>query len=108
MDWDISWFSLETNWCWLPTRWPALKADLLYNPRWLYLWAIGSDFFGRIAWIYKLSSHLKHWKVATFSVALVEVFRRFQWVFLRIECGLRKLPSHRWLESDGLLDMHFK
>ena len=108
MDWDISWFSAETNWCWLPSRWPALKADLLYSPRWLYLWAMGSNLFGRVAWIYKLSSHLKHWKVVTFSVALVEVFRRFQWVFLRIECGLRKLQSHRWLESEGLMDMHFR
>eukprot|EP00803_Ostreobium_quekettii_P001984 evm.model.scf_256EXC.3 EVM.evm.TU.scf_256EXC.3 scf_256EXC:19300-20154(+) len=98
MDWDISWFRDGKGWPW-PARKPVLKSDLLYSPIWLYYWAMASNLFGRMAWIYKLSSHLKHSRAITFSVALVEVFRRFQWVFLRVECGLRKLQTPKWLES---------
>lgn len=91
MDWDISWFSQGqgNHGC---GRFPVLKSDLLY-PKIFYFWAILSNLFIRVLWIYKLSSHLRFSKGISFLVSFLEVIRRHQWVFIRVECGLRK--SHK-------------
>ncbi|GMH43680.1 hypothetical protein BSKO_11602 [Bryopsis sp. KO-2023] len=92
MDWDVPWFSQ----CGKATggflKSPTLKTDAMYTAS-FYKWAIGSNFFMRIAWIYKLSSHLRYNKNVNFLVAVIEVCRRFQWVFIRVECGLNKLQD---------------
>lgn len=88
MDWDISWFSQGqgNRRC---LRAPHIKSDSLY-PKSFYTWAISSNLLIRVLWIYKLSSHLRFSKGISFLVAFLEVLRRHQWVYIRVECGLRK------------------
>jgi hypothetical protein len=44
-----------------------------------------SNFMLRIAWTYKLSSHLRHNQMMSTAVAVLEMLRRTQWMFLRVE-----------------------
>eukprot|EP00210_Caulerpa_lentillifera_P008793 g8389.t1 len=89
MDWDISWFrswkqSSIVSWL------PSLRSDALYSPQWVYAFALVSNFIIRVAWIYKLSLHLPYTQEIHLLVALLEVYRRCQWIFIRLENGLRK------------------
>lgn len=56
-----------------------------------YYWLIASNLALRISWTYKLSSHLRHLRWLVLSISLLEVFRRFQWAFVRLEHELRKI-----------------
>lgn len=47
--------------------------------------ALLSNFMLRIAWTYKLSSHLRHNQMMSTAVAVLEMLRRTQWIFLRVE-----------------------
>ena len=44
-----------------------------------------SDAVLRGTWTYKLSSHLRHNEALVFGMAALEVLRRFQWSFFRVE-----------------------
>lgn len=73
-----------------PARYPGLRDELLYTPHarrglLLYYWAVVSNFMLRIAWTYKLSSHLRHNQMMSTAVAVLEMLRRTQWMFLRVE-----------------------
>ena len=47
----------------------------------------------RGAWTYKLSAHLRHNFKTVFFFSLLEMLRRFQWIFFRVEIAALKLSS---------------
>jgi hypothetical protein len=59
----------------------------------VYFWVIGSNLVMRCTWTYKLSAHLRHNYLTVFGITALEIFRRFQWVFFRVENELNKMNS---------------
>ncbi|CAN1220330.1 SPX and EXS domain-containing protein 1 [Linum perenne] len=67
-----------------------------YHPRLgleVYFWVIGSNLILRCTWTYKLSAHLRHNYLTVFAITALEIFRRFQWVFFRVENEWNKMSS---------------
>lgn len=96
-DWEISWFSQMGPGASQQRRLvpaPVLRGQLLYR-RPFYLYLMASNLALRLSWAYKLSPHLRDHHVVVFLVALAEAFRRFQWLFVRIEVELRKIQAYR-------------
>lgn len=84
-DWDMKLFTAASRSGWL-------KQDVRLSPDDApYLWLIGSNLLLRISWTYKLSSHLRHLHGFVLAVTLLEIYRRFQWAFVRLENELRKV-----------------
>lgn len=75
---------------WMGLKKPILKDKLQYS-RLFYLYLMVSNLGLRLAWTYKLSPHLRQNLLTVLIFTLLEVFRRFQWIFVRIEVELRKL-----------------
>ncbi|RVW68446.1 hypothetical protein CK203_058372 [Vitis vinifera] len=74
----------------------SLLSNLLYGRRWVsnvYFWVIGSNLVLRCTWTYKLSAHLRHNYLTVFTITALEIFRRFQWVFFRVENEWNKMNS---------------
>lgn len=59
----------------------------------IYYWSIGSNMVLRGAWTYKLSAHLRHNFKTVFFFSFLEMLRRFQWVFFRVEIAAIKLSN---------------
>ncbi|KAL7753440.1 Xenotropic and polytropic retrovirus receptor 1 [Sorochytrium milnesiophthora] len=82
--WDIimDWGFLQPN-----SQNPLLRNHLSYSPRALYYQALVTNLLFRITWILVISPG--HWgdyaPLVSFGTALIEVLRRFQWIFLRAE-----------------------
>lgn len=60
----------------------------LIFPAWFYQLAILLDLLLRFFWSLKLSSHLHHvieWQGGVFSMELLEIIRRWVWIFFRVE-----------------------
>ncbi|KAJ6683498.1 hypothetical protein OIU85_007209 [Salix viminalis] len=87
-DWDLSSFSRIFK-----SNKPSLCSHLLYGRQWVLFWVIGSNFILRLAWTYKLSAHLRHNYLTVFTITALEMFRRFQWVFFRVENEWNKMSS---------------
>ncbi|PRQ57780.1 hypothetical protein RchiOBHm_Chr1g0352051 [Rosa chinensis] len=85
-DWDLSGFTRIFKF----SR-PSLVSYLLYGQKWVYFWAIGSNLILRCAWTYKFSAHLRHNYMAVFAITALEILRRFQWVFFRVENEWNKI-----------------
>ena len=45
----------------------------------------------RCAWTYKFSAHLRHNYMTVFVITALEILRRFQWIFFRVENELNKI-----------------
>eukprot|EP00955_Chlamydomonas_euryale_P099950 365252-Chlamydomonas_euryale.AAC.37 len=72
-------------------RWlPGLRANAAFQVPW-YVWACISNLVLRLSWTYRLVGNIEASAVAALAVAVFEVFRRYQWAFIRIETELRKL-----------------
>lgn len=87
-DWDLSVFTRIFKF-----GKPNLCSYLFYGRRWVYFWVIGSNLILRCAWTYKLSAHLRHNYLTVFTITALEMFRRFQWVFFRVENEWNKMTS---------------
>ncbi|MED6172104.1 hypothetical protein PIB30_047069 [Stylosanthes scabra] len=85
-DWDLSGFSRIFKF----NRQSAVS-NMIYGRQWLYFWMIGSNFILRGSWTYKLSAHLRHNYLTVFAITLLEMFRRFQWIFFRVEKEWNKM-----------------
>ncbi|XP_057544318.1 uncharacterized protein LOC130823631 isoform X2 [Amaranthus tricolor] len=97
-DWDMSCFTRIFKF-----GKPHICSYLLYGRKWVYCWVIGSNLILRCTWTYKLSAHLRHNYLTVFTITALEIFRRFQWVFFRVENEWNKMnaKSHIQLsESD--------
>ena len=85
--WDI-----KKDWCFLEknSKVPFLRSQLAYKPVYYYI-IIVLNLFLRLSWVLSISPHL----VSTFSLdwngnlifflAVLEIFRRFLWNFIRVE-----------------------
>eukprot|EP00250_Pteridium_aquilinum_P010316 c19293_g1_i1 orf=582-1868(-) len=85
-DWDLNFFSSLCN-----AKYPLLRPNLLYSYHWVYYGAIGSNLLLRWAWTYKLSAHLRHNYITVFLMTALEILRRFQWIFFRVESEWNKM-----------------
>uniref|UniRef100_A0A803MV69 EXS domain-containing protein n=1 Tax=Chenopodium quinoa TaxID=63459 RepID=A0A803MV69_CHEQI len=97
-DWDMSCFTRIFKF-----GRPHICSYLLHGRTWVYCWVIGSNLIMRCTWTYKLSAHLRHNYLTVFAITALEIFRRFQWVFFRVENEWNKMSakSHIQLsESD--------
>ncbi|KAG0342619.1 hypothetical protein BG000_003226 [Podila horticola] len=91
---------------------PFLRPELVYSKVWVYYMAIVLDFVGRFAWVVRFMPLNVDVTILSFSLALVEVLRRWQWNFFRLEnehlnnCGQFRaikdipLPFHIRYEGD--------
>ncbi|KAG0378862.1 hypothetical protein BGX24_002578 [Mortierella sp. AD032] len=92
---------------------PFLRPELVYSRKWVYYLAIVLDFLGRFSWILRFVPMNVNVMVLSFSLALVEVLRRWMWNFFRLEnehlnnCGHFRaikdipLPFHIRVEGDS-------
>ncbi|CAK9175194.1 unnamed protein product [Ilex paraguariensis] len=87
-DWDLSGFTRIFKF-----SKPHLFSHMLYGRKWVYFWVIGSNLILRCTWTYKLSAHLRHNYITLFTITALEIFRRFQWVFFRVENEWNKMNS---------------
>ncbi|EMS66791.1 Phosphate transporter PHO1-2 [Triticum urartu] len=79
----------------------------------VFYWVLGSNLILRCTWTYKLSAHLRHNYLTVFAITALEMVRRFQWVFFRVENEWNKMTAKQNFElssdmppseSDRLLD----
>ena len=106
MDWGLVEVSLATDgsnaestrWRFpvfpLKIRWKTTR-DRVFRSTWFYAWAVCSNLVGRFAWAVTITPHMNHGVFFIFSgltneglatlVAVVELLRRAQWTFLRLE-----------------------
>ncbi|XP_059629470.1 uncharacterized protein LOC132271974 [Cornus florida] len=87
-DWDLSGFTRIFKF-----SKPDLLSHMLYGRKWVYFWVIGSNLILRCTWTYKLSAHLRHNYLTVFAITALEMLRRFQWVFFRVEKEWNKMNS---------------
>ncbi|KAF3783830.1 SPX and EXS domain-containing protein 5, partial [Nymphaea thermarum] len=92
-DWDLSVFSEIFKF-----KAPAICSNLLYGRQWVYYWAICSNLILRCTWTYKISAHLRHNYLTVFTITALEIFRRFQWIFFRIENEWNKMAMKQGLQ----------
>ncbi|KAG8502083.1 hypothetical protein CXB51_000268 [Gossypium anomalum] len=71
---------------------PGLRRYLHFSVS-VYFWVIGSNLILRCTWTYKLSAHLRNNYLTVFTIAALEIFRRFQWIFFRVENEWNKINS---------------
>ena len=90
-DWEISFFSR------LFTRQRGSRRPVLPHPtqisRLTYHYLMVSNALLRLSWTYKLSPHLRRDHMVVFCIVILEAFRRFQWVFVRVEVEMRKIQA---------------
>eukprot|EP00897_Mesotaenium_endlicherianum_P005248 jgi/Mesen1/4751/ME000242S03926 len=87
------------------SRTPLLRNNLYYSRKWVYYWAICSNLALRVSWTYKLSSHLRHNFATVFFVAGLEMLRRFQWIFFRVENEWNKVTMRAIASENNLRDL---
>ncbi|TYG81602.1 hypothetical protein ES288_D01G018100v1 [Gossypium darwinii] len=85
-DWDFSSFARMFKF-----NKSHLYSHLLHGRTWVYFWVIGSNLILRCTWTYKLSAHLRNNYLTVFTIAALEIFRRFQWIFFRVENEWNKI-----------------
>ncbi|KAI3464989.1 hypothetical protein Pfo_021652 [Paulownia fortunei] len=98
-DWDLSCFTRIFKF-----SKPHILSHLLYGRKWVYLWVIVSNLILRCTWTYKLSAHLRHNYLTVFTITALEMLRRFQWVFFRVENEWNKMNSKSNIQL-SMIDM---
>jgi hypothetical protein len=86
-DWDLNLFSsyLKRN---NPEHPYGLRLHRHFHSNNMYYAAIVMDFLLRCTWSLKLSPHLDHFndlEGGIFTMEILEVLRRWVWIFLRVE-----------------------
>jgi hypothetical protein len=90
-----------------------LRSELTYPP-WFYYFAVVSNFVLRITWIINMSPNQYglwlDFRVVAFTLAILEVYRRFQWNLIRMEnehinnCGMfratKQIPLPYGVDTD--------
>lgn len=88
-----------------PHAW-GLRVDLKFRPVTVYYAVIVLDLLLRCTWSMKLSPHLdkfSDFETGIFLIELLEVFRRWVWIFLRVETERLRRPSMVLGMDDTLL-----
>lgn len=90
----------------------GLRRRLLLGPPLLYYFVIGLDLLLRCTWSLKLSPHLDHisdFESSIFVIQFLEVFRRWVWIFFRVETEwLRNQATGVGADDILLGDYHYK
>ncbi len=84
-DWDLTLLSSARS---NPEHPYGLRRKMVFRASEIYYVAIGLDFLLRITWTLKLSPHLDQfndWEGGIFCIQVLEVFRRWIWIFFRVE-----------------------
>ncbi|KAF2422589.1 EXS family protein [Tothia fuscella] len=92
-DWDLSLFSSDRE---NPQHPWGLRRLRHFHAKEIYYVVIGLDFVLRCTWSVKLSPHLDHFndvEGGIFLMEVLEVFRRWVWIFFRVET--------EWVRSNG-------
>eukprot|EP00878_Enallax_costatus_P016258 GHUV01017054.1.p1 GENE.GHUV01017054.1~~GHUV01017054.1.p1 ORF type:complete len:425 (+),score=75.63 GHUV01017054.1:708-1982(+) len=89
-DWNMPWIVDYGSRKAGPIPLPSLKGDHLYSRSW-YTWLLLSNLVLRFTWAHRLLGDLEAHNEVLMIVALLEVVRRWQWVYVRLETELRKL-----------------
>eukprot|EP01026_Neomeris_dumetosa_P020791 TRINITY_DN183_c0_g1_i1.p2 TRINITY_DN183_c0_g1~~TRINITY_DN183_c0_g1_i1.p2 ORF type:complete len:204 (-),score=5.62 TRINITY_DN183_c0_g1_i1:141-752(-) len=89
-DWDISWFSAKS-------LAPVLKSPKLFQGTSFYYYCLVSNLVLRLGWSYKLFGSPTATAWIVICMMSLEVFRRFQWIYIRIETELRKINNQTGL-----------
>ncbi|KAG0089240.1 hypothetical protein BGZ93_000422 [Podila epicladia] len=91
---------------------PFLRQELVYSRTWVYYLAIVLDLLGRFSWIVRFMPLNINVYILSFGLAFIEVLRRWQWNFFRLEnehlnnCGQFRaikdipLPFHIRVEGE--------
>ncbi|GAB2233831.1 hypothetical protein Droror1_Dr00003060 [Drosera rotundifolia] len=87
-DWDLSCFTRIFKF-----GRPNICSYLIHGRQWVLFWVFGSNLILRCTWTYKLSAHLRHNYLTVFTITALEIFRRFQWIFFRVENEWNKMSS---------------
>ncbi|XP_047323547.1 SPX and EXS domain-containing protein 1-like [Impatiens glandulifera] len=87
-DWDLSCFTRIFKF-----NKSSPVSHILYGRKWVFFWVIGSNLILRCTWTYKLSAHLRHNYLTVFTISALEIYRRFQWVFFRVENEWNRMNS---------------
>lgn len=85
-------------------RKPSLPSKISYWPG-FYYYLMASNLVLRLSWTYKLSPHLRHNHATVMGFTLLEAFRRFQWMFVRVEvsaCAAGLEKSALWVTAGFL------
>ncbi|PNH10464.1 SPX and EXS domain-containing protein 1 [Tetrabaena socialis] len=91
MDWDMPWLVQPGAISVLRlVRLPGLKPDPLYRRGW-YVWAAMSNLALRLCWGHRLVGRLEASNAVLLGMALLEVARRYQWTYVRVETEIRKI-----------------
>jgi len=102
-DWDLSLFSSpqERN----NPEYPwGLRRHRWFHAKEFYYGAVVMDALLRCTWSLKLSPHLDHFndlEGGIFTMEVLEVFRRWVWIFFRVECEW--VRNQRGPASDDIL-----
>ena len=87
-DWDLTMFSAASTGH-RPSDYPwGLRRHRFFHSNNIYYTVVVLNFFLRFSWSIKLSPHLDHFNTlegSIFMMELLEVFRRWLWIFLRVE-----------------------
>lgn len=103
-DWDLSMFSSRRD---DPEHPWGLRRHRYFRVNEIYYFVIALDLILRFTWSLKLSPHLDHFndmEGGIFLIELLEVFRRWVWVFLRVETEWGMSFGHR--HKERLLTFH--
>jgi hypothetical protein len=98
-DWDLTLFSSQRS---NPEHPFGLRKERYFESKELYYFAIGVDLLLRFTWSMKLSPHLDRFddmEGGIFLMELLEVFRRWVWVFFRVETESGKFSSALFLDE---------
>ena len=93
--WDLTW-DWEFGICSMSRGGGLLRTENVYSGIGIwalsgaYTWAIVSNLLLRFVWLYKLSPMMLDLPFISLASCLLEVFRRFQWTYIRIEVALLK------------------
>ncbi|KFY98311.1 hypothetical protein V500_01744 [Pseudogymnoascus sp. VKM F-4518 (FW-2643)] len=102
-DWDLTLLSpARSN----PEHPYGLRRKMVFRASEIYYVAIGLDFLLRITWTLKLSPHLDQfndWEGGIFCIQALEVFRRWIWIFFRVETEWVRNTSTGLGQDDILL-----
>ena len=84
-DWEISFFKNAAK------KNPPKLPSPTQIPARAYHYLMISNLILRLSWAYKLSPHLRRNHIIVFVIVILEAFRRFQWIFARVEVEMRKV-----------------
>jgi hypothetical protein len=104
-DWDLTLFSSSRERTSADHPW-GLRRRLYFEMKELYYVAIAMDLILRCTWSLKLSPHLDHFndlEGGIFVMELLEVLRRWIWIFFRVETEWVRNSSMGLAQQDDIL-----